>query len=86
MMPIVFCASLVPCPRLYAAADANCNLRNRLSTEFGAVFFTIHRVPAIIRKPRIIPISGDSTMKINVFVQPEAMMTPSPLLATALPA
>src|SRR5205809_556697 len=30
MMPIVFCASLPPWPKLYAAADTSCNLRKRL--------------------------------------------------------
>ena len=35
MMPIVFCASFVPCPRLYAAAETSCNLRKRRSTRRG---------------------------------------------------
>src|SRR5436309_15141252 len=33
MMPIVFCASFVPCPREYSAADTSCNTRNDLSTR-----------------------------------------------------
>ena len=32
------------------------------------------------------PISGASTMKMSVFVQPEAMIAPQPALATAAPA
>src|SRR5919108_472113 len=32
MMPIVFWASLPPCPRLKAAADSSCRRRNRPST------------------------------------------------------
>jgi hypothetical protein len=35
MMPIVFCASFPPWPRLYAAADTSCNLRNSLLTREG---------------------------------------------------
>ena len=35
MIPIVFCASLVPCPRLYDAAERSCRRRNRPSTRLG---------------------------------------------------
>ena len=32
------------------------------------------------------PTIGETTMKINVLVQPEAMMAPKPALVTAAPA
>ena len=34
-MPIVFCASLPPWPRLYRPAETSCRRRNRLSTRSG---------------------------------------------------
>src|SRR6185369_8701552 len=37
-------------------------------------------------RPRIIPITGETTVNINVFVQPAGMITLNPALATALPA
>ena len=36
--------------------------------------------------PTIRPMSGDTTMKISVLVQPEAMMAAKPAFATAAPA
>jgi hypothetical protein len=40
----------------------------------------------MMRNPSTIPISGASTMKISVFVQPDAMIATNPALATAAPA
>jgi hypothetical protein len=38
MIPIVFCASLVPCPREYAAADPSWITRNQRSTRDAGNF------------------------------------------------
>ena len=43
-------------------------------------------IEAISVKPSIMPMSGASTMKSRVLVQPDAMMAPQPALATAAPA
>jgi hypothetical protein len=43
-------------------------------------------VSNMIRKPSTMPMSGASTMKIRVFVQPEAMIATMPAFATAAPA
>jgi len=36
--------------------------------------------------PATMPMSGESTMKMRVLVQPDGMMTPSPARAIAAPA
>src|ERR1051325_11582250 len=35
MMPMVFCASLPPCPRLYSDEEKSCAFRKRRSTRLG---------------------------------------------------
>src|SRR5688572_5976673 len=86
MMPIVFCASLPPWPRLYAAAETSWSRRNHRSTRPGEKLRKIHSVATISTNPSDIPSNGARTMKMSVFVQPEAMMAPQPALATAAPA
>src|ERR1051326_3397494 len=86
MMPIVFCASLVPWPRLNKAADSSCKRRKYLSTRDGAVPRNIHCIIVINKRPRIMPITGDKIMNKRVFVHPLGMITCQPPFATALPA
>ncbi len=69
-MPIVFWASLPPCPRLYSAADTNCNLRKSLSTWRGDLRRKIQEMATMKPNPSTNPMNGATTMKISVFVQP----------------
>ena len=86
MIPIVFCASLVPCPRLNNAAENSCKRRKYLSTRDGAVPRNIHCSMDMNARPRIMPITGERTVNSSVFVQPDGIITPNPAFATALPA
>ena len=86
MIPMVFCASLVPCPRLNSAAEISCNRRKYLSTLDGALPRKIHCSIVMKKRPSTIPITGERTMNNNVFVQPAGMITCQPALTTALPA
>jgi hypothetical protein len=61
-------------------------LRKNLSTRCGDHARKIHITATMMAKPSSAPMSGESTMKITVFVQPEGRMTPKPCAATAAPA
>src|SRR5262245_51142965 len=74
MIPMVFCASLAPWLRLYAAADRSCRRRNQWSTRDGENERNNQRTATIKRKDTTNPIKGDSTMKVSVIVQPDAMI------------
>src|SRR5213595_3042545 len=86
MIPIVFWASLVPWPRLYAAAETSCSRRKSQSTRPGWVSLKIHTVASIIAKPTVSPITGASTMKTPILISPAPMSDPNPAFATAAPA
>src|SRR5215216_1291627 len=86
MMPMVFCASLPPCPRLKAAADSSCSRRNSPSTSAGVDRRKIHRLANISTKPSASPSSGDSGMNRMVFRRLSASSTPKPALAMPAPA
>jgi hypothetical protein len=62
MMPIVFCASLPPCPSEYAAADTSCSLRKIRSTFTGVALRKTFSVITARSHARNIPIIGASTM------------------------
>src|SRR6266571_3679481 len=85
MMPMVFCASFPPCPRLYAAADTSCSRRNQVSTLRGVDLTNTHDTISMMIEPRMNPSSGDTTMKITVFSSPPPTSAPVPDLATAAP-
>src|SRR5438046_14798 len=70
MIPMVFCASLAPWPRLYAAAEINCKRRNNRSTGCGAERRNIQYTDSMKTNPKMSPIMGATTMKIRVLVQP----------------
>ena len=57
-----------------------------MSTRDGAKPRNIQKSATMNVKPSDRPIAGASTMKISVLVQPLAMITPVPALATAAPA
>src|SRR5450830_516290 len=85
MMPMVFCASLPPWPRLYIDADSNCARRNQPSTLRGVERTKIHDTSNIMMEPRMKPSNGDSTMKMTILIRPEDTSEPVPALATAAP-
>ena len=86
MIPIVFCASLAPCIRLKAAADTSCSRRNHWSTRPGRTLRSIQNVAVITSRPTRRPITGATTMKMIVLVQPAGMIALNPAFATAAPA
>src|SRR5581483_52432 len=85
MMPMVFCASLPPWPRLYIEADNSCRRRNHLSMRRGVVPTVSHETMIIISAPSTKPNVGDSTMKITTLINPAGIKAPVPALATAEP-
>jgi hypothetical protein len=84
MIPMVFCASLPPWPRLKAAADTSCSRRNAWSTFRGAEPLHVHMRPSISTKANTIPSSGETTMKMIVFPKLGPFTTVQP--AWAMPA
>src|SRR5687768_15703400 len=85
MMPMVFCASLPPCPRLYAPAETSCSRRNHLSTLEGRVDLNRLDTSTIISEPRRKPRVGEMKMKITVFQMPVATSAPAPAFAMTAP-
>src|SRR5689334_15147217 len=85
MMPIVFCASLPPWPRLYRPAETSCRRRNRLSTLSGDARRKTLATSTIKRAPSRKPSTGEMKMKTTVFRIPPAISEPVPLLAITAP-
>src|SRR4051795_12944094 len=85
MMPIVFWASLPPCPSEYSEAEANCSTRKARSTANGVERTEAQETIAnrAIAKSR--PTTGDSTIATIVFDRPLQTATPKPPLATPPP-
>ena len=86
MIPIVFWASLVPCPSEYSAADTSCSSRNARSTRRGKERRSTQDKRTVNARARVSPRSGATTMKISVLTHPEVMMAANPAFATAAPA
>jgi hypothetical protein len=85
MIPMVFCASLPPWPRLNAAADTSCNRRNRWSTLRGVEPLNNHIRASISTNAKNMPSSGDTRMKTIVFWKLAPLTTLQPALATPAP-
>src|ERR1700684_3485428 len=85
MMPMVFCASLPPCPSEYSAAEANCRIRNARSTANGVERTDAQDTIATNTSASRNPISGDSTIASNVFVNPPQSAAEIPALAMPPP-
>jgi hypothetical protein len=85
MIPMVFCASLPPWPRLNAAAETSWSRRNRWSTLRGVESLSSQMSPTISPNARTIPSSGDTTMKTAVFSKLDPSTTLQPALATPAP-
>ena len=63
MMPIVFCASLVPCPRLYAAADRPDNFYMLGSMGLAS---SVGLGLAFSQTRRVYSIEGDGSLLMNL--------------------
>jgi hypothetical protein len=85
MIPMVFCASLPPWPRLNAAADNSWSRRNRRSTRRGVEPLNNHMNPTISPKASTMPSSGDTTMNRTVFSSAGPSTTLQPALAMPAP-
>ncbi len=85
MMPMVFCASLLPWPMLYIAEEASCSRRNQRSTLRGAARTHAHDTPIFSRAPSVNPRSGATKMNAAVFRMPGASSGSAPALARVAP-
>jgi hypothetical protein len=85
MIPMVFCASLPPWPRLKAAAETSWKRRNRWSTRRGVERRNSHMSPSISMKATTMPSSGETTMKMTVFSKLAPLTTLQPALAMPAP-
>ncbi len=86
MIPIVFCASFIPCPNEKAAAETSWTFRNPLSRGSGRARRKIHVTARKNRNPRTRPSTGERTMKTSVLTRPVGTRTPGPAFTIAAPA
>ncbi len=63
MIPITFCESFIPCPRLNSPEDTNCRRLKVVSALRLFTFLNNQRTPMVIIEEITIPISGANTMK-----------------------
>src|SRR6476659_44120 len=85
MMPMVFCASLPPCPSEYNDAERSCRRRNHRSILDGAERRKIHDTITRSIAPKKNPMSGDRKMNATVFTMPASMSETNPAFATPAP-
>src|SRR4051812_31285869 len=85
MMPIVFCASLPPCPSEYSEAEANCRMRKARSTANGVERTEAQDTITTRIIARISPTNGDSTIAPTVFDRPLQTVAEMPALANPAP-
>src|SRR5438105_13604186 len=83
MMPMVFWASLPPCPRLYSDEEKSCSRRNRRSTRVGVERMKIHEIASSSTEPIRNPSSGEMKMNATVFRIPAGISAQPPAFATA---
>ena len=85
MMPIVFCASLLPWPMLYIAEDTSCSLRNQRSVCLWVRRRQIQDNATMMIPESSMPRSGATTMKDAVLMMPGASSGPVPAFAIVEP-
>src|SRR3984893_4970381 len=85
MMPMVFCASLPPCPSEYIEAEANCRIRKARATANGVERTDAQDTIATSTSASKNPTSGDSTIASRVFDNPLQTAAESPALAIPPP-
>ena len=79
MMPIVFCASFAPWPRLNSADERSCSRRNQRSILPGCLRRSIHATSTMIPPPSSIPSTGETTMNRAVLATPDWITDDPPL-------
>src|SRR4051794_14715079 len=84
MMPMVFWASLPPCPNAYNEAEQNCARRKKRSTPNGVNRMNIQDTSSIRISEVKQPSPGASTMPDPVLMTP--LHTPAAEPALAIPA
>src|SRR5476651_344799 len=85
MIPMVFCASLPPCPSEYSDAETNCRMRNARSTAYGVERTDAHDTIATSTSASKNPTTGDNTIASRVFDNPLQTAAESPALAIPPP-
>src|SRR5258708_23602348 len=85
MMPIVFCASLPPCPRLYSDEEKSCKRRKIRSTRLGVERTKIHEMARNRTEPRRKPSSGEMKMNATGLRMPAGIKAHDAALATPAP-
>src|SRR2546427_10113267 len=85
MIPIVFWASLVPCPSEYSAADTSCSSRNARSTRRGKGRRSTQDKRTVNARARVSPRSGATTMKVSGLTHPGGVVGGNPPFATPAP-
>src|SRR6185312_5869185 len=85
MMPMVFCASLPPCPSEYSEAEKNCRMRKARSTANGVERTDSHDTMPTKTSASTNPTSGDSTIASSAFDRPPQTAAERPALATPPP-
>src|ERR1700712_4809503 len=85
MMPMVFCASLPPCPSEYSDAETNCRVRNARSTANGVERTDSHCTIATSTSASRNPTTGDSTIASSAFDNPPHTAAESPAFAIPAP-
>src|SRR5215471_2685772 len=86
MMPMVFCASLPPWPRLYSAAETYCSRWNQRSIRRGVERTKIQDTATMSAIASRKPHTGETTMAAAVLRKPLATSLLVPPLAIAAPA
>src|SRR5258708_22874292 len=85
MMPMVFCASLPPCPSEYSDAETNCRVRKARSTANGVERTDAQETITTSTIASTNPTSGDSTMASSVLISPLQTAAESPAFAMPPP-
>src|SRR5688500_18225150 len=86
MMPIAFCASLLPCDSAMNDAETSCSLREVQSTVAVRQRLTIHSSASITMKLSVKPMSGESTSGTSTLPTSALHLNaPTPAWATTAP-
>src|SRR4051812_42815903 len=85
MIPIVFCASLPPCPREYIDAETNWSQRKVASTAPGVARTKAQETASTRSRARQKPAKGDRKIAAAVFPNPVQTTALRPALAVPAP-
>src|SRR5260370_15401426 len=85
MMPMVFCASLPPCPSEYSDAETNCRVREARSNAQRVERTDAQETITTSTIASTNPTGGDSTMASSVLISPLQTAAESPAFAMPPP-